>query len=296
MRSRYKEKKEERKIESRGRKKTMLIKIGILFIIIIGITLIWGIFVEPNLLTIKDYKVSNEKLPQSFNGLRIVHFTDLHYENYNEKRMKKLVDNINSLKPDIVIFAGDLIEEGYTMNEKDTKNLISYLKSIESKLGKYAVYGNHDVKNENFDNILYDSSFKVLKNNYDIIYNGNNESILIYGLDDIINGNPKIDSIKNKDIASIPYKIVLLHEPDYVNEFVFDHDVNLILAGHSHNGQVKIPGVRPLWLPEGCKKYYKGYYNINNTPLYISNGVGNSMLDIRVGSEPSINIYRLYQK
>lgn len=296
MRSRYKEKKEERKIESRGRRKAMLIKLSIIAVIIIILTLIWGIFVEPNLLTIKDYKVVNEKIPQSFDGLRIVHFTDLHYGNYKEKRMKKMVDNINSLKPDIVVFTGDLIEEGYTMTDEDTKSLISYLKDINSKFGKYAVYGNHDVKNENFDNILYDSSFKVLKNNYDTIYSEKNEPILIYGLDDIINGKPKIDSIKNKDISNIPYKIVLLHEPDYVNEFIFDYDINLVLAGHSHNGQVKIPGVRPLWLPEGCRKYYKGYYNVNSTSLYISNGVGNSMLDIRVASEPSINIYRLYQK
>lgn len=296
MKSRYEQNEKKRRLERRERKRGIIIKMIIVLVIILVLLAIWGKFCEPNILAVNDFKLENEKIPESFNGSKIVHFSDLHYGLLDEKRLKKLVNQINDLKPDIVVFTGDLIEEGYSLSDNDTKTLIKYLSKINSKLGKYAILGNHDIKNENFDNIMYDSAFRVLKNNYDTIYNEKNEPILIYGFDDSLNGKPNPKGLKDKSINSINYRIALIHEPDYINEFIYDYDISLVLAGHSHGGQVKIPGIRPLFLPEGCKKYYKSYYEVNNTPLYISNGIGGSMLDFRLFSMPSINVYRLYTK
>ena len=268
----------------------------IFFFVIFIILLIWGKFCEPNILLIHDYKLESETLPRSFDGTRIVHFSDLHYGNLNERQLNKTINNINSLKPDIVVFTGDLVEEGFELKDNDIKVLVKYLSKINSKFGKYAIQGNHDVKNDNFDNIMYDSHFTVLKNNYDTIYNENNDSILLYGTDDLLHGEPQIKGFKSKEIDNISYKIILIHEPDYIDDFIHDYNVSLVLAGHSHGKQVNIPLLSRLFLPKGSRKYYESYYEINNTPFYISNGVGNSVINYRLFTPPSINIYRLYSK
>lgn len=296
MKSRYKKNKKMIKKEIKEVRRPKRIKILIILGTILLLLFTWGKFVEPNLLTINDYKIVNENIPDSFKGIRIVQFSDLHYGMTKEKRLEKIVNNINSLKPDIVVFTGDLIEEGYEATDNDLKILIKNLKNINAKLGKYAIYGNHDISNENYDNIMYDSKITILKNNYDTVYNEKNEAILIYGLDDTLEGEPKISNTKSKDINSINYKIVLVHEPDYINEFIYDYDASLVLAGHSHGAQINIPGISKLFLPRGSKKYYRGEYEVGNTKLYISNGVGNSSINFRLFSVPSINIYRLYTK
>jgi len=294
MKSRYKINEKKRRKERMAKYKIRYKKFLLILTIIILLLIVWGKFGEPNLLMINDYKIESETLPNSFNGIRIVHFSDLHYGITKQKKLEKTIEQINSLKPDIVVFTGDLVENKYKLTDDDTKLLVKNLKSINAKLGKYAIYGNKDIKNDNYDDIMYDSKITVLKNNYDTVYNEKNESILIYGLDDTLEGNPLINNINNKNIKNIKYKIVLLHEPDYIDEFINDYDVSLVLAGHSHGKQVNIFG--KLFMPQGCKKYYKSYYDVNDTPLYISNGIGNSGINFRLFSVPSINIYRLYTK
>lgn len=90
------------------------------------------------------------------------------------------------------------------------------------------------------------------------------------------------------------YSIVLVHEPDYTDNILqYNNNINLILSGHSHNGQVRIPIIGTIYTPNGAKKYYDEHYNIGNTNLYISGGIGNSKLDVRLFNHPSINLYRI---
>ena len=91
----------------------------------------------------------------------------------------------------------------------------------------------------------------------------------------------------------IDYKIMLLHEPDFSDNVVDNYNVNLILAGHSHNGQVRLPVIGALHTPSYAKKYYDNYYDINGTDLYISSGIGVSTINYRLFNRPSINFYRL---
>lgn len=296
MKSRYEQNEKKRKIERKEKNKTKRRKIFIFISIILVLLIVWGKFGEPNLLLINDYKIEDDSLSESFEGTRIVHFSDLHYGMLKENRLKKIVENINSLKPDVVVFTGDLIEQGYDLTDNDIKVLVNNLSNINSKLGKYAIYGNHDTDSEYFDDIMYDSKFSLLKNNYDTIYNEQGDAILLYGLDDTLNGEPKINSIKEKNTNNINYRIALVHEPDYINEFVYDFNPSLVLSGHSHGGQINIQPISRLFLPKGSKKYYKKHYEIGNTQLYVSNGLGNSIINFRLFSAPSINIYRLYTK
>ena len=125
--------------------KKILTKILVALIIIL-IILLYSRFIgikglKTNEITIKD------NITESYNGLKIVHFADIHYKKViNEKKIKTLIKEINSLKPDIVVFTGDLIDNETTLSGKDIKFLIKQLSRIETKYGSYATLGDQDTK------------------------------------------------------------------------------------------------------------------------------------------------------
>ena len=266
----------------------------LLFVLLI---LIYGRYIGTDGLTTKEYTI-NTKIDDSFNNLKIVHFSDLHYLRVNGKeKLEEVVKEINTINPDIVFFTGDLIDKDYKLNNKNKEILINLLKEINSKYGKYAVIGNHDyVKDEELIKEIYSSSnFKLLKNEYDIIYGENNDKIFIGGLDTYSFNKSDINKVMeyfntNEDIN---YKIILVHEPDYIDTINKNYNVNLVLSGHSHNGQINIPYIKNYLLPKGCKKYYENYYKVDNTDLYISSGIGLSRINFRMFNPPSINFYRI---
>ena len=89
------------------------------------------------------------------------------------------------------------------------------------------------------------------------------------------------------------YKIILVHEPDMIDKILDKYpNTGLILAGHSMNGSVNIPGIKNVLLPEGALEYYKPYYEVNNTKIYISNGIGVNNINFRLFNSPSFNLYR----
>jgi predicted MPP superfamily phosphohydrolase len=101
-----------------------------------------------------------------------------------------------------------------------------------------------------------------------------------------------VQLIKEKNIS---YSILIMHEPDYINEIEYEN-FDLILAGHSHNGQVRLPFIGAIVLPPHAEEYYDEYYKINNTDLYISSGIGTSNLKFRLFNRPSFNLYRIVTK
>lgn len=280
----------EKKIKKEKRKKKSK-KMIIILLILIVIGFLYGYLIEPRILIVHEKKIITGKIDSSMHGLKIVHFSDLHYGTYyNKKNINKLVKKINATKPDIIVFTGDLVDQSYTLNSEDVKAITKAFNKLDATIDKYAVIGNHDYYLTEVDNILYDSNFKVLINEYDLVYKEGNNPIMIYGVDDVLLGKPNTEKLK--DVDNI-YKIVLVHEPDYIEEI---NGADLVLAGHSHNGQVNIPLISKLVLPEGSKDYYKPYYKVNGTNLYISNGVGECIFTIRMFTPPSINLFRLIKK
>ena len=293
--------KEEKKEELQEKKEKAKIKLkkGLwLIVLLFALTLVYAFTIEPYRLQVHEHLVTTTKdITENYNGLKIVHFSDLHYgSTIKENELKKVVDTINKEKADIVVSTGDLVERTYHLTDKEVKLLTNELKRIEANLGKYAIIGNHDETNKSFESIINDSDFIYLKNDYDLIYNQDNSPILIYGTDDLTIGKPNMDKLNDENIKDIKFRIILTHEPDYIYEFIYKYDTDLILAGHSHNGQVRLPLIRPIALPYGSRKLYKPYYNINGKDIFISNGIGTSTLKIRFNSVPSINVYRLKKK
>jgi len=275
-----------------------IIRFLLILVLIITLTLLSARYLGTRGLITKEYKIETSKIPSSFDGLKIVHFSDLHYLRVtNKNTLTTIVEEINLINPDIVFFTGDLIDKDFEIAEKEEKELINELKNIKSKYGKYSIFGNHDiVKDESKLKYIYEkSNFILLQNSYDTIYGKNNEKIFIGGTDTYSYGKANINKVmkyfENND--DIEYKIILSHEPDYTDIILRNYDIDLILSGHSHNGQINIPVIKNIFLPFGSKKYYENYYKINSTDLYISSGIGESRINMRLFNKPSINFYRI---
>lgn len=275
-----------------------IVRFLLIIFLLITITIIYARYGGTSGLITKEYKIESSLIGEDFDGLKVVHFSDLHYLRVtNNDKLKEIVDEINLIKPDIVFFTGDLIDKDFTLTDKDKDDLINGLSSIKAKYGKYAVLGNHDyVKNiEIFKDIYSNSNFNLLQNSYDIIYSSNNDKLFIGGVDNYSYNEADINKVMEyfNDNSDIFYKIILVHEPDYIDNILTSYNVNLVLAGHSHNGQINIPYIKNFFLPYGSRKYYENYYKVNDTDLYISSGIGESSVNFRLFNKPSINFYRI---
>lgn len=275
-----------------------IVRFFLIIFLLITITIIYARYGGTSGLITKEYKIESSLIGEDFDGLKVVHFSDLHYLRVtNNDKLKEVIDEINLIKPDIVFFTGDLIDKDFTLTDKDKDDLINGLSSIKAKYGKYAVLGNHDyVKNiEIFKDIYSNSNFNLLQNSYDIIYSSNNDKLFIGGVDNYSYNEADINKVMEyfNDNSDISYKIILVHEPDYIDNILTNYNVNLVLAGHSHNGQINIPYIKNFFLPYGSRKYYENYYKVNDTDLYISSGIGESSVNFRLFNKPSINFYRI---
>ena len=266
-------------------------------LIIIFLILIYARFIGTIGLNTNEISYQTEYISESYNGLKIVHFTDLHYKKViTEKRVEELIKEINKIKPDLILFTGDLLDKDYKINNKDITFLIKQLSNLNSTYGNFAILGDNDYgKEETIKNIYIQSNFTLLENDYSIIYNENNDKIFIGGLSTSTYEEADINKVmtyfsNNQDIK---FKIIMLHEPDYIYTILNNYNnINLILAGHSINGSINIPLIKYFLSPNGAKKYYQPYYKKSNTDIYISNGIGLNNLNFRLFNHPSINFYR----
>lgn len=262
-------------------------------LVFVFIILIYSRFIGTTSLKVIE-QVVNTNILESYDGLKIVHLTDIHYKKIiTEERVKMLIKEINNTKPDLVLFTGDLLDNLYDINNSDINFLIEQLGSVEAKYGKYAILGDHDYKSKDIiSNIYIQSGFILLNNSSSIIHNEKNEKLVLFGMGSYLENDFNIDSLVI-DYSSI-YQIVLLHEPDMIDEVIAKlPTTSLILAGHSINGSVNIPGIKKLLLPKGAQKYYEPYYKVDNTDIYISNGIGVNNVNFRLFNTPSFNLYRL---
>ena len=268
------------------------VKILIIIILLTVITLLYGFFINS-----RGFKVNEiplyEDIPDNYNGLKIVHISDIYYGNDNKTELKKIVNRINLIKPDIVVFTGDLLY-------KDTKvdsNLNKELSRINSNIDKYYITGDNDYNNDDITNLLNNSGFINLNDTYNLIYK-DKVPILLAGIstsknkDNILKKlEPTFEYIDNNDVFSI----LLMHEPNKIKKFDYDK-FNLILAGHTLGGVIRIPLIGGIILPKDNYLYGNTHYKKKNTNIYISNGLGNKDTNFRLFNKPSFNFYRIRKK
>ena len=252
-------------------KKKLIIAAVIIVLLITGVIL-YSHFVGTKGLIVKESKIVNKKLPESFNGFKVVHFSDLHYgSTINEKELKKIVKEINKYHPDIVVFTGDLLSDKKIKTEK----VIGELNKIEASSGIYYVSGKND--NDKTSMILNKTNFVNMDNTSKLIYYKGSTPINIIGYGKEVTNDSEY------------FSILLTHNPDHHSKINND----LTLAGMTHGNQINLPLINKIIDVDGAD-YDDNYYQYKNHDLYISNGLGTTKYQFRLFSHPSINAYRLY--
>ena len=275
------------------------VKIVLIVIVLSSLFSLYSRYIGTNGLKVKEYSIVNSKIPESFYGIKIVHISDINYKvTTTKEELEEVVNEINLLKPDIVILSGDLFNKDIEYTKNDYNDLIKVLNKIDYTIGKYAIKGDNDLNIKKWESIINDSNFINLNDTYELVYNDSIEPILLIGISSNNKKNHIKNSIKeiNNDIKEkYSYSILTLHEPDYINSIDYSN-YDLILAGHSLNGQIKLPWIGGIIRPNGAKKYYDEYYELDNTKLYISGGIGTNSFKFRFNNKPSFNLYRLRNK
>lgn len=277
--------------------KKILSYILLVLVIVFGV-LLYSRFFGTKGLTVHETRLSCN-IPISYDGLKVVHFSDLHYKKViSEEQVEKVIQAINRAKPDIVLFTGDLLDQDYSLKNTDINFLIDQLSKIEATYGTYAVLGDQDYSfEEEIKNIYIQSNFTLLDNNYRILHNENNDKIFIGGISSSLKKKADVNTLQKEmkeEDKEVTTKIILVHEPDTISDILSTFpDTSLILAGHSINGSINLPIVKQFLLPEGALNYYKPYYQENDTLIYISNGIGVNQVNFRLFNTPSINFYRI---
>ncbi|NFN04225.1 metallophosphoesterase [Clostridium botulinum] len=256
----------------------------------------YSIYVEPNLLSVKNIEINNSSNIKNEDTIKIAQISDIHLgEYYAIDKLEKLVNKVNSQNADIIVFTGDLFDN--VSKFEDTSKVAPILKKLNANIGKYAIYGNHDygggAKNI-YKNVMEDSGFKILVNEQANVKLDSGKTMSILGLDDALLGNPDVEKTA-RNIKGSNYNLLLLHEPDLSDKFV-SYNIDLILAGHSHGGQVKIPFLGEIVTPPLAEKYKDGLYNLNtkrNTQLYVNSGIGNTKVPFRFMNVPEVSIFEI---
>ena len=247
---------------------------------------------KPELFDLVNVNVKINDLPFTFHNYRIINLTDIHLGQWiSPEYLNGVADYVNSLNPDMITLTGDYVSyilEGY---END---LLDSFKKLKAKDGKFAVLGNHDhwAGAEEIREILKKSDIIDLSNDvYTLEKDG--EKLNISGVDSLTVGADDLDKVLEKlphDGASI----LLVHEPDFAKISSKTNRFDLQMSGHSHGGQLVIPGVETT--PFRCSysiKYPVGAYKVNNMIQYTSKGLGTNSFWIRVNCKPEITQFYL---
>ena len=251
-------------------------------------------YIEPKLILTKQlaFESNNSTLNNPF---KIIQISDTHLNNKNDlNKFRKIVNKINQINPDFVIFTGDLISDIRKFSYE--KEVIQLLTEIKAKRGKLAIYGNHDhggYFTEQYARVLTESNFILLRNEEKTFY-VEKQKVSFIGLDDYMLGNKEYNKILER-IQKNTYTIVLAHEPDIAN-ITKKYPINLQLSGHSHGGQIYLPFYKSFIMPPFAKSYNRGVYTLskkNNSHLVVSNGIGTTKFPIRLLTPPEIILIKI---
>ena len=277
--------------------------IKVLTVICIICSFIAGIVFYGTQIAVNDIMIVNKTIEsKKFNGevdIKIAYISDIHFNHFmNYDRLKKMVDIINSNKPDIILFGGDVFDYAskFPINEKGENEIIELLKSLHAEYGKFAVLGeqDYDPAINNISRILFEADFEIITNKHIFVTKDGKNMINIIGIDSLVGGKPDIEgAFANVDTNL--FTIVLTHAPDIVNQLP-TNEIDLVLAGHSHGGQISLPFIGAIKKIDGATIYSKGEYYINQTQLIVSKGLGTTGSDIRIFADPECHMIRITKK
>jgi len=241
-------------------------------------------------------------LSPAFDGFRVAQLSDIHLDEFTEPfLLRDAVTKINRLNPDAVFLTGDfvtceLMPKKFAVGAAwQCANLLNQLECPR----RYAVLGNHDVMISRKDVIaaLSANGITVLDNAY-LPFERAGGRFWLAGLDDAVQGDPDPNATIPSSIRNVPHEpvILLCHEPDYADNLLTlpaGRAVALIISGHTHGGQIRLPLIDPLALPVLGKKYVEGWFRLGGLQLYVNRGLGTVGVPFRFNCPPEITLFTL---
>ncbi|HUK26224.1 MAG TPA: metallophosphoesterase [Terriglobales bacterium] len=243
------------------------------------------------------------RLPQAWDGLRVVQLSDFHYDpTFSVVPIRKAAEVVNGLRPDLILLTGDFIT--VPLPDVSSRSRASraaagagpcaeILAPLRAPYGVWAGMGNHDAFSDEALVIetLQHYGIKTLRNACTALERGNSR-LWLAGIDDLLEGEPDID----KTLAGIPPSepvILMAHEPDFAIQLAGSYAVDFQLSGHSHGGQVRLPFVGAVVLPSMARRYPMGFYDLGALKLYTNVGIGTVRLAVRLNCPPEITVFTL---
>lgn len=280
-------------------KKSRRILYLVLVIIIIMVYCIW----QNNHIVISSYVYENNRIPNEFNGFKILHISDLHNKLFG-KNQEYILNKISSILPDIIVVTGDLIDR----RRYDLDTALLFIKGAVEIAPVYYVTGNHEAWSGKYENIyeslinrgvtiLDDDKIELVEFNSKMELLGlSDPAFLTSGYMDGIN-----TSILERNLSQLAddrvFQILLSHRPELIDIYV-NNNIEMIFSGHAHGGQIRIPGLGGIVAPNQgfFPKYTSGFHTINKSTMYVSRGLGNSIVPIRIFNRPEIVVVTLLNK
>jgi uncharacterized protein len=239
-----------------------------------------------------------QNLPASFEGFRVVQISDIHFEEYTEPFfLRRVVREINSLSPDLVLLTGDYISMG-PLRKRFTRHALRRCAEILQDIAcprRFGAMGNHDVflGEAEIGPALADARIPLLINEH-VRIERNGHHLWLCATHDPVTHVPDLDAT----IPANPDAPVLLmcHGPDYVDTLLAHprgRFVDAMFSGHTHGGQVRLPFLPPMHLPEGGRKYVEGTFRLGKLQLYVNRGIGAVGVPFRLNCPPEITLFTL---
>lgn len=264
-------------------------------IILLIVYLIWG----NKSIKITNYDINSEQLPQQFSGIRIAQISDLHNAQFGKNNCR-LIKKLNRIKPDLIVITGDLIDSRRT----NFPIALSFARQAVTIAPTYYIPGNHEVRISDINSFyqkLVSAGITLLHDESTLIY----RSDAFIRLAGLIDANARTvdpkqetkDAIDHAVPKDSVYTVLLSHCPKYF-EIYAASGADLVLTGHVHGGQIRLPFIGGLYAPgQGLfPKYDAGLFTKGHTYMIISRGLGNSLFPLRFYNRPEIVITRLQTK
>ncbi|HKF50473.1 MAG TPA: metallophosphoesterase [Terracidiphilus sp.] len=263
---------------------------------------LYGGEVERHWIDVVHRDVYIEGLPASFDGITIAQLSDIHLDEFTEPfLLREAIDQINRMQPDMVLLTGDYVSY-QVLPHKETMAAAWHCASMLAKIRcaqKFAILGNHDLfaGAKEVTEAIASHGIPVLRNAC-LPIERSGSRFWLAGLDDPVAGRPDPDLAVPAAIRNLGHEPVILmcHAPDFVDTLAqhpASRSISLVLSGHTHGGQVRLPLVGALHLPPGGRKYIEGWFPVGGMQLYVNRGIGSVGVPFRFDCRPEITRIRL---
>jgi uncharacterized protein len=259
----------------------------------------YGGFWDRHHLELIEQTIHLRRLPEAFHGLRIAQVSDIHYDEFTEPYfVREMVRRINALHPDIVVLTGDFVTDGPLPRSVGAR--LSYpcaeiLSDIRCPY-RFASLGNHDtlVGSPVVVDALKVHGIPTLVDSY-LPFERDGSRLWFAGLRSSLEDTPNLSDAVPRRAGPLEPVILMAHEPDYAVEVVKYGGVDLMLSGHTHGGQIRLPYIgtpRPM-LAKGGRHFVHGHFNVGPMQLYVNRGIGTVKVPVRFLCPPELTLLTL---